>query len=150
MTAKRRELVLWIVIGVLVLLAAIQFFQVDRDNPKKLAGVRWNSEESKSLAQRACYDCHSNETVWPNYACYAPISWFIASDVHEGRDSLNFSEWTYTRDQEASKAIKMIEEVFDGDMPPNTYLWMHSEARLNESEKLDLVKGIEKTFSVKH
>lgn len=150
MTVKRRELILWIVIGVLFLLIAIQFIQVDRDNPKTLTVISWNSKETGSLAKRACYDCHSNETVWPGYACYAPMSWLIASDVHEGRQSLNFSEWTYTREKEAERAIKMIEEIFDGDMPPRTYLWMHPEARLNEGEKLELVRGIEKTFSVKH
>ncbi|HEX2867780.1 MAG TPA: heme-binding domain-containing protein [Ignavibacteriales bacterium] len=150
MTEKRRELILWIVIGVLFLLIAIQFIQVDRDNPKVVTVISWNSEETGSLVRRACYDCHSNETVWPNYACYAPMSWFIASDVHEGRKTLNFSEWTYTRDKEAERAIKMIEEIFDGGMPPRTYLWMHPEARLTEGEKLELVRGIEKTFSVKH
>ncbi|MCU7490129.1 MAG: heme-binding domain-containing protein [Bacteroidota bacterium] len=150
MKEKRKELILWAIIGVLFLLIAIQFFQVDRDNPRKAAVIRWNSGNAGNLARRACYDCHSNETTWPNYACYAPVSWFVASDVHEGRSSLNFSEWTYTREKEAERAIKMIEEIFDGDMPPRTYLWMHPEARLDEGEKLDLVKGIEKTFSVKH
>lgn len=150
MTVKRKELILWSVIGLLVLLIAIQFFRVERDNPRKMTVISWNSEEAGRLARAACYDCHSNETVWPEYACYAPMSWFIAGDVHEGRGTLNFSEWTYTRDKEAERAIKMIEEIFDGDMPPRTYLWMHKEARLDEGEKLELVKGIEKTFSVKH
>lgn len=150
MTEKRKVLILWMVIGVLVLLIAIQFIQIEKDNPEKKANLSWNSERSRTLAQRACYDCHSNETRWPNYACYAPMSWFIANDVHEGRETLNFSEWAYPRDKEAERAIKMIEEIFDGDMPPATYLWMHAEARLNEGEKLELVKGIEKTFNVKH
>lgn len=150
MTQKRKEIILWSVIGVLAVLIAIQFIRVTKDNPKERSAVSWNNERSRLLAQRACYDCHSNKTVWPDYACYAPMSWFISNDVHEGRETLNFSEWTYTRDKEAERAIKMIEEIFDGDMPPSTYLWMHPEARLNEGEKLDLVKGIEKTFSVKH
>lgn len=150
MAVKRRELILWIVTGALLLLIAVQFIQVEKDNPRVVTVISWNSREAGSLARRACYNCHSNETVWPNYACYAPMSWVIASDVHEGRETLNFSEWTYPREKEAERAIKMIEEIFDGSMPPRTYLWMHPEARLNEGEKLELVRGIEKTFSVKH
>jgi hypothetical protein len=35
-----------------------------------------------------------NETVWPWYTQVAPLSWLMAQAVSEGRNALNFSEWS--------------------------------------------------------
>ena len=51
------------------------------------------SEVGSTLA-RACGDCHSNQTSLPWYGHVAPVSWWIKSHVREGREELNFSEWT--------------------------------------------------------
>jgi hypothetical protein len=42
---------------------------------------------------RTCYDCHSDETVWPWYSQIAPCSWLVAHNVHEGREALHFPTW---------------------------------------------------------
>jgi hypothetical protein len=90
----------------------------------------------KPLLQRACYSCHSNETVWPWYSSVAPISWLIASDVSEGRQNLNFSEWgTYPADIQGHKMIKIGEEVEEKAMPPWYYSFMHGDSRLSEEER---------------
>jgi len=88
------------------------------------------------VLRRACYDCHSNETVWPGYSRVAPASWLVAHDVHDGRNELNFSIWNrydaVTRSRMLQHAAK---EVADGDMPPAYYVWMHPAARLSEPDK---------------
>jgi hypothetical protein len=91
------------------------------------------------ILRRACYDGHSNETIWPGYSRVAPISWLVAHDVHEGRRELNFSTWG--TDDAALRRRKLgpaVEEVTDGDMPPVSYVWMHPEARLSEADKAAL------------
>ena len=81
-----------------------------RDNPPVLAEVQWDSPRTRELAVKACYACHSNETKWPWYSNIAPGSWLIQKDVDEGRDELNFSEWTGNRDSHG-----IVESVADGE-----------------------------------
>ena len=55
-----------------VLLAAvlIQLIPFGRShlNPPKIKEPSWNSPDTRALFRRACFDCHSNETVWPWYS----------------------------------------------------------------------------------
>src|SRR3954454_24080837 len=46
-----------------------------------------------NILQRACADCHSDQTRWPVYSRVAPFSWLVAEDVEKGRDALNLSQW---------------------------------------------------------
>ncbi len=52
-----------------------------------------NTIETRALAKRACFDCHSNETEWPWYSNVAPVSWLTQMDTLAGRSKMNFSEW---------------------------------------------------------
>ena len=86
----------WIALGLVALLfMAIQFYPYGRDhaNPPTSLEPPWDSPQTRLLAVRACFDCHSNDTVWPWYTDVAPISWLAQADIASGRESLNFSEW---------------------------------------------------------
>ncbi len=76
----------------IVILVAIQFIPVDKTNPPVTAELD-AAMEIISVFKRSCYDCHSNETVWPWYSSIAPVSWLVTADVKEARKHLNFSEW---------------------------------------------------------
>lgn len=130
---------LGIAFGILVVVAVlIQFIPVDRTNPPVSAEPNWDSPQTRALAKDACFDCHSNETVWPLYAKIAPVSWLIARDVDEGRSELNFSEWG-----RGETDIDELEEVInEGEMPPWYYTVMHPEAKLSDSEKQQLIDGL--------
>jgi hypothetical protein len=91
---------------------------------------------------RACYDCHSNVTVWPWYSNFAPSSWIVHRDVDGGREDLNFSEWG---SQEVNPA-EIIKSIKDDSMPTKNYLLMHPEARLSGEEFAALLEGFEATF----
>jgi hypothetical protein len=110
-------------------------------NPPVLAEPSWDSAETRGLAQRACYDCHSNETVWPWYSHIAPVSWLVQNHVDEGREYLNFSEWGQGH-REGEEGDEMAEVIYDGEMPVRSYLITHSEARLGEAEKKMLAEGL--------
>jgi hypothetical protein len=86
-----------------------------------------------SVLRRACFDCHSNETVWPPQAYVAPLSWLVAHDVNEGREELNFSDWGPKVEEKAAK--KLAKEVREGDMPPFLYVVAHPGAKLTNDEK---------------
>jgi hypothetical protein len=113
-----------------------------RTNPPVTYQVNWDSPETESLMRRACYDCHSNETVWPWYAYIAPVSWLVVNDVNDGREALNFSEGT--GEMEAGEIMEVVRE---GEMPPRLYLTMHPDARLSEADQAQLREGLRATFS---
>lgn len=124
-------------VGLFVLL---QFIPVDRTNPPVEATPTWDSPRTQELFDRACKNCHSNETHWPWYSYVAPASWLVAHDVHEARDNFNASAKVPGDGDDAEKELKK------GKMPPWQYLLLHPEAKLTDAEKADLIKGMKATF----
>ena len=110
------------------------------DNPPVVSEPQWSSPQTRQLAVRACFDCHSNETAWPWYTSVAPVSWLVQRDVAEGREVLNFSEWRSGGEGEETE--ELAEVVLEGGMPPTTYLPLHPEARLSAAEKRQLANGL--------
>jgi len=134
----RRRIAKWVLVALIGVFAVIQLVPVDRSNPPveseapATPGVR-------SILRRACYDCHSNEAVWPWYSRIAPVSWLVARDVHEGRRELNFSTWNrYTTKQQLTKLKQSWDEVAEGEMPPFLYRPVHPGARLSDDDRAAL------------
>ena len=121
----------------------IQLVPVDRTNPSIANEPAWDSPQTRILADKACFDCHSNETRWPWYAKIAPVSWLTVHDVDEGRSEFNFSDW----DAHPISVDEMAEVINEGEMPPWYYAIMHSDAQLSDQEKADLISGLRATFS---
>lgn len=117
-----------------------------RVNPPVVVEPNWDSLQTRALAQRACFDCHSNETVWPWYSYVAPISWMVVKDVNEGRRVFNFSEWT-AEQQRASQPEEAVELVSKNFMPLPYYILLHPEANLTNLEKGQLVNGLIATLA---
>jgi mono/diheme cytochrome c family protein len=141
---RTRRLIGKVLVAVAALMLLIQSAPYGRNhtNPPGRSEPAWDRPQTRELAKRACFDCHSNETVWPAYARVAPISWLIQHDVDEGRKVLNFSEWQ--RPQEEAK--EAAETVREGEMPPWTYTLIHPEARLTAEERTNLIRGLEATI----
>ena len=113
----------------------IQFIPVTMNNPPVEEEILV-TPEVKVILKRACYDCHSYETIWPGYSRVAPASWLLAWDVAEGREELNFSTWNRYGEKKRKKMIKEIwEEVEEGEMPPWFYLPFHPEAQLLDEDR---------------
>ncbi len=123
--------------GIVIVAALIlsQAIRINKSNPPVQADLSAGPEIAPFL-HRACYNCHSNETIWPWYSNVAPVSWLVGNDVSEGRQLLNFSVWgTYNPDLKSKKLKKMAEEVGNEEMPPWYYNLVHPEARLNGSQR---------------
>lgn len=129
--------------AVLIVIQVIPYGR-DRTTPPVLVEPHWDSPDTRNLAKRACFDCHSNETVWPWYARVAPFSWLVYRDVEEGRRELNFSEWQ-GGSRKGEKPAEIREQIDKGEMPPALYRMIHAEARLSEAEKRQLSEGLSET-----
>ena len=130
-------------LGVLALIfVAIQFVPVERTNPPITDEVNWANEETREIAKKACFDCHSHESIWPWYSYVAPLSFRIAHHVNHGREYLNFSDWS-----QPNEDFDEIKEVIDeGEMPLWDYLLMHSDAKLTPEETEALLSGLYETY----
>ncbi len=130
-----KKMTLYAFLATVAALGLLQLIPVDRTNPpveREIAAAL----PLKSILKRACYDCHSNETVWPWYSRVAPVSWLVAWDVKEGREELNFSTWNrYDAEQRGKKLRESWEEVEEGEMPPWFYVALHPEARLSDRDR---------------
>ncbi|TGM81872.1 heme-binding protein [Leptospira mtsangambouensis] len=135
--------IFFILVGVLLVL---QFFPIDRSNPPVKAEIQ-TSAETKEILKRSCYDCHSNETIWPAYSYIFPASLLISHHVEEGRDELNFSEFgLLTQKKQNKKIYEIWEQVEEGEMPPKDYLLLHPSARLSDKDK-EILKQWSDRFS---
>lgn len=121
-------------IALLALLVLAQFVPVDRTNPPVSEEIVAPAEVMTVL-ERACYDCHSNETVWPAYSRVAPVSWLVARDVRLGREALNYSSWgRYSAEERSELLEETWEEVEEGEMPMKAYVLLHPAARLTPED----------------
>jgi len=136
----------WVKLGFAVIVGGLLLIQVvpygrDHENPPVVTEPSWDSSQTRDLAVRACFDCHSNETVWPWYSNVAPVSWLVQRDVDEGREELNYSEWN--RPQEGEESAETVRE---SSMPPRSYLLTHPDARLTDADLAALADGLAATF----
>jgi hypothetical protein len=121
-------------------LVAIQFVRPDRSNPKEdpshtLEAALSPPPDVSAVLARACADCHSSRTRWPWYTNVAPISWWIADHIKDGRDEVSFSEWaTYSPRKQAHKLKEMCEQVQQGGMPIGSYTLIHRNAKLSAAD----------------
>jgi cytochrome c len=131
-------------LGVSLLLARVHPFgdagllAVDR----KAEGLLEHSSvppEVRTILANKCADCHSTQTRLPVYdqiaARMAPMSWLMERDVAKGRKAMNLDLWdTYTVDQQATYAAKMVQKTRVGEMPLLQYRVIHWGSRVGDSD----------------
>lgn len=133
-----------ILIIIIIIISVIQFIPVDKTNPpvdsqKDYFSIVNLPENVKNILKKSCFDCHSNETVYPWYSNVAPISWFLKNHINEGREHVNFSEWgNYSAEKQKNIVEDCAEEISENEMPLSTYTLLHSDAKLDK-EKLQIL-----------
>ena len=131
-----------ILIGLLALLIIIQFFKPERnlsdDNTASISTKYALPDSVETILRKACYDCHSNKTVYPWYANVQPVAWWLNDHIKEGKRHLNYSSFT-TRPLaiQFHKFEETVDEVEEGEMPLESYTWLgvHPDADLTASER---------------
>jgi len=149
---KTRKLIQWVSVPAILGAVAIQFVRPARTNPatipeRTLAARVPVGSEAAAVLDRACRDCHSNDTRWPWYSHVAPVSWFVIDHVNHGRRHLNYSDWAqYPRD-DAERLLKNVCAFAKKDtMPLPSYLRVHREARLTDADVAALCDWTEVTL----
>ena len=131
----------------LVLFAQLIPYGRQHVNPPAGTLVAFDTPETQRLAERACFDCHSNRTRWPWYASIAPVSWLVQRDVDEGREKLDFTAFDPRSEHVADAVKEAAETVTKNEMPLWNYGLMHPDARLNAAERRRLADGLTATFA---
>ena len=145
-----KRLLKWTAIVLVVIFIGIQFIRPALTNPpvdesQTIVARTQMTPEVSSILDRSCRDCHSNKTVWPWYTKLAPVSWWLADHVNQGRQDLNMSEWgKLPKDRQDRKLRQMCDEIQDGMMPLSSYLPMHPTARLSDQDKKTLCDWTDK------
>ena len=128
---------------------SLQVFQIDKTNPpiahnETLEAVVPVPADISLILARSCNDCHSHKTVYPWYTSIQPNGWFMKGHIDDGRDELNFSIFnTYSPQKKQKKLDEICDQVREGEMPLPSYLWIHSDAALSQSDKDALCRWAE-------
>ena len=102
-----------------------------------IAAVHQVSADVMEVLKTSCYDCHSNNTVYPWYSTIQPVALFMGNHVDEGKRELNFSEFgRYSVRRKYHKLEEINEQIKEGEMPLSSYTLIHRNAKLNENQKL--------------
>lgn len=103
---------------------------------RRLAHAQHIPPHIVAILDRACLDCHSNQTRWPWYNRVPGVAQFIQHDVNKARQKVDFSTWTSAHRATANEIQDLCDAVSNGAMPPLSYRLMHSQARLSEPDKI--------------
>ena len=143
----------------LIAFIAIQFIRPEKN---KAAGISKNDISTiypvpshvQTILKTSCYDCHSNNTVYPWYAKVQPIAWWLADHIKDAKKDLNFSEFAaYSLRKQYHKLEEVDEMVKKGEMPFHYYLWIHKNANLSGEQKLTIgnwVNAVMDTMKAKY
>lgn len=133
-----------ILVGLLIVLVAIQFVRPAKNNSgektKDITTLYPMSDSVQQIFNKACADCHSNNTKYPWYASIQPLYFWLDHHVVEGKGELNFNEFaSYRIGKQNHKLKEVIEQIEEGEMPLASYTLIHKEAILSASEKSTLI-----------
>ena len=132
----------------IVLLFALVIIQFIHPKKNKATGAQANyignvytlPNDVKIILAKACNDCHSNNTTYPWYTRIQPVGWLMNHHVNDGKKELNFDEYTNRNLRyQYHKMEEFAEQVKEGEMPLDSYTWIHKDAKLTEDEKSKLI-----------
>ena len=135
----------------LLLFIGIQFIDVKKNiSQDRSANAIENYEEvpakALSILKTSCYDCHSNNTIYPSYSKVQPVKWWLADHVNSGKRHLNFDEFnSYSREKKLEKLDEIIETIKEGEMPLASYTVIHQDAKLSASDISEIEKWVNET-----
>ena len=134
-----------------ILLLAFIVIQFIRPAKNKSSGISASDitkaypvpENVQAILKSSCYDCHSNNTVYPWYSQIQPVAWWLNNHIQDGKKELNFSEFaSYRIGRQYRKLDEVNKQVKEDEMPLESYLWIHKYAKLDDAQKLTLANWV--------
>jgi hypothetical protein len=130
--------ILWVL---LIILIIMQFIHPARniskgEQPNNIAKAYAIPPDVKTVLDKACMDCHSNNTRYLWYFHLQPVDWWLTKHINEGKRELNFDEFANKSPRyQFNKMENLIDQVKKGEMPLKSYTWIHKDAILTDEEK---------------
>ena len=123
----------------IAVVAGAQLVRPARANPptdpsRTIGAALGTTSALPPVLDRACGDCHSNNTVRSWYTQVAPLSWLMARAVADGRKAMNFSEWAgYPPEVQHTLLSASCEAATSGKMP-GPYTLFRPAAKLSPQD----------------
>jgi hypothetical protein len=141
-----------ILIVLLAALVIIQFIRPAKNNKgnKDFAiTTKYDMPNNvKVVFDKACADCHSNNTKYPWYTNIQPVGYWINHHVNEGKSEINFDEFTNKKiGLQHHKLKEAIEQIEKDEMPLPSYTIIHKDAKLTKEEKDLLINWFQNIVS---
>lgn len=138
-----KKILIRVAIAALALFLALQLVPAERVDAPVQAEIPAPADV-RAILEHSCYDCHSNRTRWPWYSRVAPVSWYVSKHVREGRGELNLTEWPlFDADSQRYLLGEMKNQVKQREMPLDSYLLVHRDARLSDEARLRLITWLD-------
>lgn len=144
-----KKLIKQVLLTLFALFLLIQFYQPTRNIDKGQVSADgfskfYNTPKNiQDVLQNSCYDCHSNNTNYPAYSYIQPVRYFMEKHIKEGKEELNFNEWTnYSTRKQRNKLNGIIEQIEDVKMPLNSYTLLHKNTKLSGEQKAEVLKWL--------
>ncbi len=134
-----------ILLVLLIVLIVIQFIHPARntstgEQPNNISKEYKVPTEVNSILDKACLDCHSNNTRYKWYFKIQPVDWWLTHHINDGKEELNFDEFMNKPIRyQYHKLQSVTNQIKKNEMPLNSYLWVHKDARLTDQEKNILI-----------
>ena len=129
----------------IIFLVAVQFIRPRRNTgvppiPQSFIDTFLPNDTVLNLLSNSCFDCHSNNTKYPWYTNVQPIGRLMANHINDGKKELNFNELAALSPRRRNSKFKSIaEQIQQDEMPLKSYLLIHRNAALNETDKKVLI-----------
>ena len=134
---------------VIIVLAGIQFIPVKQNVSKEVPSSDFihlynPNEEVSDIMKTSCYNCHSNNTIYPWYSKVQPVGLYLERHIDKGKENLNFSEFgTYSARRQKNKLTSMIDQIKEDRMPLPAYTFIHQDAKLSVEDKKEVTGFLE-------
>lgn len=142
----------------LIVFVVLQFIRPTKNSSDTIAATDIRNHynvppDVENILKTACFDCHSNNTVYPWYTNIQPVGLWMQDHVNEAKKELDFSAFaSYTPKKMDHKYEEIIEMVKEDEMPLFSYTVIHSDAKLTQQQKEILITwadGLKKELNYK-
>ena len=126
----------------LLTFVVIQFIKPDKNNHgyQSVALFEKETVPTKQIAmilKNNCYDCHSDQTNYPWYNNISPINYWLEEHIKDGKKHFNVSDWEkYSARKKDHKLEELVEFVDSGEMPLDSYTWVHGDLLQRDAKLL--------------
>lgn len=133
------------IFNLFILQVVLQLFRPSKNIQEGIAANHISAKytmpsDVNTILEKACNDCHSNNSRYPWYFNIQPIGMWMNEHIKDGKKELNFSEYASKRPRyQYNKMKETIDQIKEGEMPLDSYTWTHKDAVLTQDEKNKLI-----------